>query len=102
MTHIVRYPAYSTESQFYEKYEKCLKLCVGVCCVVYLFSCSLNHGERERMAVHVRIVPFVGVCQWFGLSIGDVLVLVSKRFVWRVVFVWVCVICVCVGGLYME
>ena len=55
--------------------------------MVYSFSSSLNHGERERMVVHVRIVPFVGVCQWFGLSIGDVLVLVSKRFVWRVAFV---------------
>ena len=55
--------------------------------MVYSFSCSLNHGERERMVVQVRIVPFVDVCQWFGLSIGDVLVLVSKRFVWRVAFV---------------
>ena len=54
------------------------------------------------MVVHVRIVTLVGVCQWLGLSIGDVLVLVSKRFVWRLVFVWVCVICECVGGLYME
>ena len=41
------------------------------------------------MVVHVRIVPFVGVCQWLGLSIEDALVLVSKRFLWRLVFVWV-------------
>ena len=34
------------------------------------------------MIVHVQIVPFVGVFQWLGLSVGDVLVLVSKRFVW--------------------
>ena len=39
------------------------------------------------MLLHVQIVPFVGVCQWLGLSIGDVLALVSKRFVSRVVFV---------------
>ena len=27
------------------------------------------------MVVHVQTVPFVGVFQWLGLSIGDVLVL---------------------------
>ena len=34
------------------------------------------------MVVHVQIVPFVGVFQWLRLSIGDVLVLVSKCFKW--------------------
>ena len=34
------------------------------------------------MAMHVRTVQFVGVFQRLGLSIGDVLVLVSKCFVW--------------------
>ena len=48
---------------------------------MYSFSRSLNHGERERIVIHVRVVPFVDVCQWFGLSIADVLVLVRKRFV---------------------
>ena len=33
------------------------------------------------MAVSVQIVPIVGVCEWLGLFIVDVLVLVSKRFV---------------------
>ena len=41
------------------------------------------------MVVNVQIVPFVGVCQLLGVSI---LVLVSKRFLWEVVFVRVCVI----------
>ena len=40
--------------------------------------------------------------QWFGLAIRDFLVLVSKCFVWQMVFVWVCVIYVCVGGRYTE
>ena len=34
------------------------------------------------MVVHVRIVLFVGVCHWLVLSIGNVLVLVNKCFVW--------------------
>ena len=70
--------------------------------MVYSFSRSLNDGGRERMVMKVRIVSFVCVCQLSGLSIGDVLVLVSKRFVWRMVFVWVCVICTCIGRLYIK
>ena len=61
---------------------QCIKLCLGVCRVVYSFSRSLNHRERKSMVVHVQIVPFVDVFQWLGLSIEDVLVLVSKYFVW--------------------
>ena len=30
------------------------------------------------MVVHVQIVPLVGMFHWLGLSIGDVLVLVSS------------------------
>ena len=30
---------------------QCLKLCLGVCRVVYSFSRSWNHRERERMVV---------------------------------------------------
>ena len=86
---------------------QCLKLCVGVCRVVYLWI--ILEIIKDGCACPNSAVC-VGVCQCLCLSIGDVsdrgsiqlYFLVSKRFAWRVVFVWVCVTCICVGGVSME
>ena len=46
--------------------------------------------------MHVRLVLFVGVFQWLGLSIGDILVLVSMV---SGVCVGMRYMCMCIGGM---